>query len=332
MLQKYIISSFILVLNSFLLVASTDSLSIHYSSQIDSIHIKHFLKVLSSDSLLGRETGREGQVKAERFIVSEFKKNKIAEGNNGSYLQEFKLISTSLNACSFSYNEMVIDSQDQLLNYNLQNDTDIYASGIVFAGYGLSTKEYDDYADLDVRDKVVFILSGNPSVNDELLLSSEENERWNREYKIDFARKSGAKALVMVNDNFDNYHKRLINYFKHGSLNIYENKNTEMPMLIINKGSFYKLFSLSEADISALSQIKKDGEKFQAIEKKGNVKIGVKTNSTISVSSNIVAKIECGDSFAPWIVISAHYDHSGFDSLNVFNGADDNASGTSAVM
>jgi Zn-dependent M28 family amino/carboxypeptidase len=74
---------------------------------------------------------------------------------------------------------------------------------------------------------------------------------------------------------------------------------------------------------------KKTANKF---DKEVTMNFSIKSNRVKKVSSNVAAKIEGSDPNAPWIVLTAHYDHEGVRGDNIYNGADDNASGTAAVM
>ena len=312
-----------------------DSTAMHYCEKIDINELRRSIAVLSSDSLLGRETATLGQKKAEEFIASEFKNNHLEGGFDDGYVQNFKLISASLNHTTFEFNNVAFKGDDQLLNYNLSHDRTVMANEIVFAGYGISTENYNDYKNVDVKDKVVFIFSGTPKSNgDSLILSKEEDDRWNRnpELKLRLASLNGAKALVIVHDDYDQYKERVLRYLDHQDLKFKMEEDTALATIIMNNKIFYKIFGSSENDINELleSRIYEESPKTLAVS--GNVIINIKAVSTESNASNVIAVITCPDSLAPWIVISAHYDHKGFDSSNVYHGADDNASGSSAVM
>ena len=315
--------------------AEKDSLAVHYCDNIDTKVLKRSISVLSNDSLLGRETATLGQQRAETFIVSEFKKDHLEGGINGDYVQSFDLISTSLNNTSFQFNDLTFSGKDQLYNYNLSYDSKIKASEIIFAGFGISSGDYDDYKNIDVRDKIVFILYGTPKFDgDSLVLTKEEDNRWSRNpnLKLYLARLKGAKALVIVHDDYDQYKQRVIRYLDHEDLKFKQEKDTVLASVIMNSTVFYELFRTDSSEVNKLIADRIGGKSDKTLVLKGRGSIDIKAENLTKSSSNIISIITCADSLAPWIVISAHYDHKGHDTVNVYPGADDNASGSSAVI
>jgi hypothetical protein len=315
--------------------AEKDSIAMYYCEKINTEALKRSISILSNDSLQGRETATLGQKKAEDFIASEFKNNRLESGIDGGYVQSFDLINTSLNSISLQFNDDLFTGDSQLLNYNLSFDSEIRASEIIFAGFGISSDDYDDYKGIDVKDKIVFILSGTPKYEgDTLVLSNEEDNKWNRnpDLKLDLAKSKGAKAMVIVHDDYDEYKQRVYRYLEHENLKLKQENDSVLATIIMDDKAFYELFSSDENEVNSLleSRIKNDSP--MSLEVKGEVIIDIKVEKTEKSASNIISIITCSDSLAPWIVISAHYDHEGSDGSKVYHGADDNASGSSAVM
>lgn len=335
-MYKLFISSLLFLICSINLLSQIDSISLKYEHLLNKEEIRSKLKVLANDSLLGRETARIGQVKAQSFIVSEFKKVGITPGNNGSYLQIFKVIESNFDSISFSFDQTSISAPSQIFSANSPSDTIIKSKAIVFAGYGISNGEYNDYKNISVEDKIVFIIDGTPKDNSgEAVLSESENRKWYRDknLKVDLAASLGAKAIVFIMDDIAAYFNRYKNYMEYRNLSLYDEVYEDKIMLLfMDNKVFYSLFETSKSEIE--HQIFKSikGKRYRKLEKKGIAQIEIKTNREIKTSTNIMAKVESLNLDAPWIIISAHYDHVGFDSLDVYNGADDNGSGTAAVM
>ena len=96
--------SFLVLLIS-LSAFSQDSISIHYSTLIDSVHTKGFLDVLASDSLEGRETGKPGQKKAAAFISEHFASLGLKPLSHGSFLQHHPLTAASNSGKNIEVNQ-----------------------------------------------------------------------------------------------------------------------------------------------------------------------------------------------------------------------------------
>ena len=75
-----------------LITVEKDTNAVNYANTITAKELKGHLYVFASDKFLGRETGKEGQQIAEKYLVDEFKEIGIEPGNNGSYLQSFEVV------------------------------------------------------------------------------------------------------------------------------------------------------------------------------------------------------------------------------------------------
>ena len=101
------------------LYAQIDTVSMHYADQISVEELKYKIDVLANDSLLGRASAEEGQKRAEKFIISEFKKHDIPKGNGDSYLQYFNIYQTKINELQFRFKDSLINSENHIFNYNV---------------------------------------------------------------------------------------------------------------------------------------------------------------------------------------------------------------------
>lgn len=310
----------------------------NFASIIDSIALKRIVYTLADDSLLGRETAEIGQKKAEKFIVSEFERIGIDKGNNGSYLQNYNVINQELNNIEFKVGSKVFNNNTQLFTYNNNKDIDLTASNLIFAGYGISSEKYDDYTYLNIENKIIFVINGSPEDNEGIpFLSEEEETKWFRNYslKTEVAFEKGAKAIVFVKENFKNLLPKYINYLSRQGLSLVEGEDSQLeafPQILMSDSSFYTLFNTTHKGVKEYLLLKGGNRKEEKLEVKAKAEIRIKCNKKRMSSSNILAKVTTSDTLAPWIVLSAHYDHVGFDSIDVYNGADDNASGTAAVI
>lgn len=329
------ISLFLLTIN---ILAQKDNSHVFFSSFIDSTDLKRKVYILADDSLLGRETAREGQRKAEKFIVSEFKKLGLDAGNNGSYLQNYSVINRALNTIHFKVGENIVTNSEKIISYNSDKNLKLTASSIVFAGYGITSDDYNDYKNISIEDKVVFVLDGTPKdEKGKSVLNDSENRNWIRSssLKKELAFKNGAKAIVFIMEDFIELLPRYKKYFDRGGVDLYDPENDimdEFPTILLNDSVFYNLFDSSKEDIAKRLYRFLAGKNVKEMEIIDNISIDIECNKELGSSSNVLAKITTNDSLDPWIVLSAHYDHEGYTSNDVYNGADDNASGTSAVI
>lgn len=179
------------------------------------------VEFLSSDELEGRGVGTDGLDKAADYIASEFAKAGLqTELFDGSPFQIFQEpADAELGPATENTIEFVgpaLEGQDEPQRVTLKfgadfnplalgGSADVQAS-VVFAGYGISAKEpqYDDYADLDVKGKVLILLRKHPGQSDkDIAFHSRKGQR--HAYfvtKIANAFEHGARAVILVNDAY----------------------------------------------------------------------------------------------------------------------------------
>jgi hypothetical protein len=213
------------------------------------------------------------------------------------------------------------------------------ASGpVVFAGYGASAGEfgYDDYADLDVKDKIVVVLRyeppgfathGNTGLTQHSQLIT----------KAINARNRGAKAVVIVNGKLNDNEEDLLTKF--GSVSGPVNSGI---LLVQAKNAaveaWFHAAGKSLADVQG--QINSSG-KPASFSFPDNLRLALKVDieNTQATINNVLAYLP-GET-DEYVIVGAHYDHLGrgnFDSLapsqigQIHPGADDNASGTAGVL
>jgi hypothetical protein len=229
---------------------------------------------------------------------------------------------------------------------------------VVFAGYGFTDEKlgYDDYRKLDVKGKVVLILSGFPGCRDG---NSEAYKKFKpegrfAEYfmerdKTDLAGKLGAIALIQVSTG-DNpatgwsqnqiypvkgrfYEADVPLRTSDSRLMLAEDTLSEsLPVFTVTRRIVNQVIAGSEIDLAAFE--KNVQEKMTPASRQLPGKyIAFKTTveSKIIRARNVLGVLE-GEKKDEFIVIGAHYDHLGKTEGWIWNGADDNASGTVGVM
>jgi hypothetical protein len=313
-------------------LAQVDSVSIHYSHFIDSANIQNDIKVLADDSLLGRNTGDIGQKKAENFIKNRFIEMGVAPINNGSYLQLYDVVTNEFNTVSLQTNEVGSHSDKDVFSTVFFNDTVLSFDQVVFAGYGISSSEYDDYEGISVKDKLVFMFEENPrDLEGNLILSDEEIKKWYNNDREKYAMELGAKGVVFVSTTYNstkNYFSRLMKY---RDISLYS-PSTVFPSFYMRDAFFYHLFDCDSTMVVKYNLKNKSKKLLRTFDREMELTFTIESNRVIKQSSNVAGYIAGSDSDAPWIVLTAHYDHEGVRGDNVYNGADDNASGTSTVL
>lgn len=258
-------------------------------------------------------------------------------------------------------------SGERTINFALETDFSVRASDVaesleapvVFVGYGLRDKKsgYDDFKGVDVKGKVILRLSGYPGIDDP---DSKGYKAFHSTYlsggralmrdKSEVATELGVAAVIEVRPGYDIARNWAANLpFRYNSGN-YEGERarasyyeTRMKLPGTEMSSNPIQISLSERGVSALLKgTGVDLEKFQKEVSNSmkplskdltgkKLRIRTTVDSKIIRARNVVGVLP-GKDTTEIIVIGAHYDHLGMHDGWIWNGADDNASGTVGVM
>ncbi|MBL7942016.1 MAG: M28 family peptidase [Flavobacteriales bacterium] len=323
------------------MVMSPEEWKIKFASTITKAELKEHLEVLASDAYEGRETGKPGQKKAAQYIADYYKALGIEPCNGGSYFQQYPLKTTRNNEASLEINGKEFKFIEHFYFFGGFEGVDVSLENCVFAGYGIEEEKYNDYEGLDVKGKVVLVLSGEPkSKGKSLITGNSEASVWayDMESKNLLAKSKGAKAMILIDDAYSDYISR-IRYW------------LEQPMMQLDKpgdGSGelipYAVCREEVGDALLAGAKKKPISKhILAISKKGRPKSFDFTGNGIFhakrvvsaiAAENVLAYIEGSDPKLKneIVVVSAHYDHIGITNGEINNGADDDGSGTVSTL
>ena len=349
--------------------------------------VKGQLEFLSSDWTEGRAVGQPGAYMAADYIASLFKvyglqpagdmvferpsrAERMAGKRPSSYrtfYQGFNLIETRAGKDhELSLTETTAGGT-RTLNFTYHTDFSVRAAGIsaeldlpiVFVGYGLTDKEnsYDDFKDVDVKNKIILRLSGYPGHKDETSKGYDTfSSEWGRgrytlmRAKNNRASELGVAAVIEVDPGSDvgetwaanlpfrvnsgNYEgvKPRASYYETRMSLPGNELNSNAVRITVSNRVMNELVKGSGVDLEAFQEKVKSSMKPDSKVLAGK-KLRVKTtvDSKLIRARNVVGVLP-GKDTTEIIVIGAHYDHLGIHDGWIWNGADDNASGTVGVM
>jgi aminopeptidase YwaD len=335
---------FVLTIFVFLLSGCAEKIQEFVSSDITTTELQQHIKYLTSDKLEGRRAGEPGNVLAADYIARCFKQYGLhPAGDSGSYLQSFQFIASTKIG---QRNALSVITHGKQFAYTVENefkpltisaDTTLTAP-LVFAGYGISAADslqYDDYAGIDVKNKIVCILRYSPD--------STQSDKYSKYSgimtKLFTARNKGAAGVIFLTAPPVQQNEKFI--------------VAEDPRL---GGSDIATLSMKwSAFETVLKQIGKDlGQIQRTIDSSQHplsfelpdVTISVQTQieKVRSTTSNVVGYLPGTDSTLrnEYLVVGGHFDHLGMggegsgslkpDTIAIHHGADDNASGTAGVL
>lgn len=303
-----------------IVVSQPNPVAVQYGEQIRADELKDYLNVIASDALEGRETGTRGQKMAATFISSHFEEIGLTPPVDEGYFQQVPLYSVATGESTLKAGA-----------YTFTNFTDFIYTGIgkvsgadellVFVGNG--SEELAN--NLDVRGKNVLLV-------EERRLQEADVIKWkNRGVKMIFV------CNDVTNENFDLFSKREAKGINASRKRLTKPQSPKVreEVVFVSPGAVEKLFT---TDFKKIKELSAEGIKLASIRKIKPVQLSYTfVNQVVETRSpNVLSYLSGADKKDELIVVTAHYDHIGKreggsgDMIN--NGADDDGSGTVAVM
>lgn len=325
-------------------ILEVDSTAISLASSITPKSLSAHLNFLASDECEGRETGTPGQKKAAAYISDQFQALGLPKvGADNSYYQPViftkqKWEKVALNINGKEYRHLWDFYSFQ--GYNSEVNS-LKRNEVIFLGYGIESPNYNDYKKVNVKDKIVVIYRGEPYGPDSLSYvtgTKEPSEFSGRAtLKLETAKKYGAAAVLIIDHEFSTNLNQFRRFIVNPRLSLGDNTKKASKyanQISISSEVAKSLFGKKiKKVIKARNKILKKG-KPKSVKVKCDIEIVLTKNVEQLISENVMGYIEGTDPVMKdeLIVLSAHYDHLGVRGDGIYNGADDNASGTSTII
>ncbi|MHB9065996.1 MAG: M28 family metallopeptidase [Pirellulaceae bacterium] len=325
--------------------------------QIKPSAIRAHVRFLADDLLEGRGTGTRGYQVAAKYVAAHFEALGLTPAGTGDdFEQPVPLRKTTLMQ---AMSELVLRSDagiqplvyatDYLLQGNCANESISLSAPVVFVGFGVTATEFghDDYANVDVKHKMVAMLSGAPTSfpNDQRAFYSSSAE------KLKNAARHGAVAVLDVRTPLDlkRYSwDRLIAQSQMGNLYWLDAENQPHNIFFGDEPEIQDVAIFSASGAAALFQRSAHSlaEVLSAADQGKSASFDLGLSVTIRssarheqiTSSNVAAVLRGSDPALrdEYVVFTAHLDHLGVgepvDGDGIYNGAMDNASGVAALL
>ncbi|HKO95442.1 MAG TPA: M28 family peptidase [Pyrinomonadaceae bacterium] len=307
------------------------------SNQIKLETIKRLTTELSSPQFEGRGTGQPGADKAANYLAAYFAKLGLKPaGENGTYLQQIKFRSAgALPDSSVKVGDVALNHGEDYVVLPPYTSENVDATGgVVFAGYGVVSPDLkrDDLAGLDLKGKVVVMLSGMPAGVDAAAWQKAANQQARAMNILG----KGAIAMVVAGAGTQAQPYSVIaNYLSRRRVSLASSPAPMFkipPVFLVSDGAMEKLFAGTDATYAQVLEKAKTGEMVSRdLGKTATVALRFKLDET--TSSNVAAVFEGSDPKLKEeaIVYTAHYDAYGVENGKIFPGAADNALGTATI-
>lgn len=313
---------------------------------ITTAQLKDYLDFIASDELEGRDTPSKGLDVAARFIATNLSRWGLKPGgDNGTFFQKMpmrrdkikpKETFLEINGERFKYGE------DFFSNPASGSAT----TSAVYVGHGwlIKSKNINPYEKVDIKDKLVVFLGGTlpqgASFND---LSGKEGEDWDSPWS--YAKKHGAKALIAVPSytTLTQWEQLSQNSVERGRTVFEKFENVDrnpLPIITLSVRALELLFRAERAAANSLFYQVSATNKIESFELSTNktISFNIAVDSQKLSTRNVIGILEGQDPVLKneYVALGAHYDHVGINPNitgdNIYNGADDDGSGTVAIL
>lgn len=323
-LQYYIFS---LLLSTCLFPASAQRpLGFNADSMISPDALHQHLSVIAGDEMEGRAAGSFGQRKAADYIIQQFKRSGLQPGNGNSFEQRYTVYRHALVQNSLSVRgRKMEEGRDFFFPFpaNWYYARSRFAAlhitrpDVIFAGYGVldSANNLNDFAGLNLKGKLVMVLNGLPPG------SASPGKTGVYFYKLQAVKERGAAGLIVL---YSDLYQSGFPVYTWDSLEPADGKDAAV-LINASEAMGASILRASMATTSALAKMKKGSYPVP-------LAINLKIRTQLIPATNVIGVLEGTERKQEYVLLTAHYDHLGKSGKDIFYGADDDGSGTAAVL
>ncbi len=315
-----------------------------YAELITEETSKNHLTILASKEYEGRGTAQKGGRKAAEYVANEFKSYGLKPIVNGnSYYQHLDLIKTVYQVSNFTVgNQSYVNGLDFYVQGD-NNNQSFDASEIIFVGYGIQDAKYNELNGVDIKGKVVLVYNDGEPMDkngNSLITGTTTKSDWStsRFKRLQELHKLGPKLILSTGSNVEQIINRSKGRLTAGRFSIPDASaaarpvSQSIPVVNITEKVANQLLASKKTSTSAFVTAAA-----QKVQKPIVIKTSLKTEMGVVNEKhddpNVIGYLEGTDLKDEVIVICGHYDHDGIlPDGTFFPGADDNGSGTVAVI
>jgi Zn-dependent M28 family amino/carboxypeptidase len=306
--------------------------------------LRAHVEFLADDGLEGRRPGTRGGELAAKYIATQFQRLGLEPaGASGTYFHRVPIITLTPNpevsiagpkASELTYRK------DYVL-WSMRNEPTVETQGdLVFVGYGIVAPEYEwnDYRGADVKNKIVVALVNDPGLRDSTIFRGPILTYYGRwTYKIEEAQRQGAAGILLVHTTESaTYPWSTVQSSWTGPQVRIEKPPTSLQVAgWLSQEAAAQLFQNFGQDLAQLMD-RAARRGFEAVPLKSRLAARVRSAIERSETRNVLGRLRGRSLPDEVVLIGGHFDHFGIAAPvkgdSIYNGAEDNASGTAAVL
>ena len=309
---------------------------------------------LAGDAMRGRLTDTNENRLTADYIRARFERaglKPVASGN--SYFHNYNLMTATLG----SDNRLIVGGDSNKREF--KSGQEFYpqrfsasgqvTAGLVFAGYGITSAKlsHDDYKG-NVSGSIVLVMDHEPGERDanspfEGVVTAEPATAWRKALA---AQEKGAAGILFVSD-VHNHGDQTVN-FEQGARNFWPAEppriksytlaawadRIRIPAAQISPALASSLVAGTKKSLAELGKMAETAGGITPVPLATQVTLTTSVDRHIVPDRNVLGLVEGSDPKLKdeWVLVTAHFDHDGVNGTQILSGADDNGSGTVALM
>jgi len=317
----------------FKLLQTGDIPPLEYANQLRLQDLEFHVRYLASDSLEGRKTGTEGDKKAALYIATQWAQFGVAPFLESSYFQRFNILTPQKPIVTIRTDMDTYTIGNDFLSFFPHDSALIYDDHIVYVGYGIEDPSWNDYAYKDVKGKIILVKAGEPTdqYGNSILTATDRKSIWAADpvhsymLKRQVALKHGAKAMFYYDPEHYEDFKRAFDQMFSSAEKTSDIKVDSLYDFIIGKKLMMDL-----TGYESLDDVYYTGRK----DRKMTVPVSINyyIPGDIISTQNLMAVIMGDEKPNEYVAVIANYDHLGKIKNTLYPGANNNATGTAAII
>ena len=311
---------------------------------LDARVLRAHLEFLADDALEGRKPGTRGGKTAALYIATQFERLGLEPaGDSGTYFQRVPIISlTPEPTLTATGAAAPLTWKNDFVMWSMRNDSLVQVRGdVVFAGYGIVAPElgWNDYEGLDAKGKIVVVLVNDPGLQDSTIFRGKILTYYGRwTYKIEEARRQGAAGILIVHSTESATYPwtTVLSGWVGSQVRLETPPSSLIVAGWLQQEVAARLFQQGGQDLAALTAAAAR-RGFRPVPLTLQLDATVRSTVERSETENVLGRWPGRGALArEAVLIGGHYDHFGIaapvDGDSIYNGAEDNASGTAGVL
>jgi len=345
---------FLLMLSSLTFLSAQDKVITMKSKKLSAVEalaatitkedMRRHLTIIASDDFEGRETGTPGNDLAAQYLANQFIGMGLPKiGDDNSYFQNVTFTWNSWRDLKMNINGQSYRHKKDFISFPTRNSDlpALTADEILFLGYGIDDERYSDYEGIDVTGKVLLIYNNEPLKKNgkSRITGNKDLSEWSTDWskKLRTAHQKGAKAVLIIDHKIKKMLTESLKFLIGSQITLGQ---MDDPKTNFANSAFISTDIAKEIMGDRYKKVIKARKKIQKRGKAKNVSLPVKLvlnqgkDERKLIGRNVLGYIEGNDPKLKEeiVVVSAHYDHLGKQGPVIYNGADDNGSGTTTIL